>query len=107
MAVKMRSRVTLGEQGRFVVPAEVRRSLNLQPGDQLVIHTEDDRLVIEKVEAVERRLLARFANVAPGVSLVDELIAERREWANRETEASYPLGEERIPHLRVAEDQPD
>jgi AbrB family looped-hinge helix DNA binding protein len=83
MVAKLHTRVTLGEQGRIVVPAEMRRALGLRPGDQLVVRTEDNRLLIEKVEAVEQRLLARFAGVAPGVSLVDELLAERREWASQ------------------------
>jgi AbrB family looped-hinge helix DNA binding protein len=86
MVAKLHTRVTLGEQGRIVVPAEMRRALGLRPGDQLVVRTEDNRLLIEKVEAVEQRLLARFAGVAPGVSLVDELLAERREWASRQAE---------------------
>ena len=104
MAANLHSRVTLGEQGRFVVPAEMRRALELRPGDQLVLRAEDDRLVIEKVETVEKRLLARFANIPPGVSLADELIAERREWAKRDAEELYQPLEQRAPRLRVAEE---
>ena len=47
---------------------------------------EDDRLVLEKAEAIERRLKALFAHIPPHVSLADELIAERREEATREAE---------------------
>ncbi len=35
-------------------------------------------------EAIVRRLRARYAHLPPGVSLADELIAERRQEATRE-----------------------
>ena len=76
--------VTVGPQGRLVIPAEIRRELGISPGDVLLAVVEDERLVLEKREAVLRRLRRRFAHVEPGVSLADELIAERRSEARRE-----------------------
>ncbi len=78
--------VQLGAQGRLVIPAKLRKALGLKPGDRLIARQEDDRLVLEKAGAVERRLRALFAHIPPDVSLADELIAERREEARRETE---------------------
>ena len=46
---------------------------------------ENDHLVIEKPESVERRVLDRF-RASRGRSLAGELIAERREEARREAE---------------------
>lgn len=75
--------VQIGAQGRLVIPAALRKALNLKPGDRLVVRSEGNRLVLEKREAVVERLQAMFAHVPPEVSLVDELIAERRAEAAR------------------------
>ncbi len=72
--------VQLSEQGRLVIPAQLRRALGFEPGDILVARTEDGRLIIEKTEIIKQRLKARFA-VANKRSLADELIKERREEA--------------------------
>ena len=78
--------VTVGKQGRFVIPAELRRSLGLKEGDKLIAREEAGRLVLEKPEVIEQRLRARLAHVPKERSLVDELIAERREAAKKEAE---------------------
>ena len=75
--------VRLGAQGRLVVPAPIRKALGFRPGEALVARVEGGRLVIEKPEAVERRLHAWFRKFE-GRSLAEELIAERREEAHRE-----------------------
>lgn len=76
--------VHLGRQGRLVIPAALRRSLGFEEGDTLVAREESGRLVLEKPETVKQRLKARFARVPQERSLVDELIAERREEAKKE-----------------------
>ena len=78
------ARVRLGPQGRFVVPAPIRKALGFQPSDSLVARVEDERLIVEKSDVVEARLRAYFSKFK-GRSLADELIAERREEARRET----------------------
>lgn len=72
------SEVHLGAQGRFVIPAELRRRLGFSPGDTLVARVEGDRLIVEKAEAVKRRLKERFQRVPKTVDLAAELIEERR-----------------------------
>lgn len=80
--------ITLGERGRLVLPAGLRQRLNLQPGDRLIA-TDDDEGGIRLVSArdLARQLRGLYANLAPERSLVDELIAERREEAKREDDA--------------------
>ncbi len=78
------TKVAVGPQGRLVIPADLRRELGIAPGDVLLALVEDQRLVLEKREAVLQRLRRRFAHIPPGVSLVDELIAERRAESRRE-----------------------
>ncbi|MBD1193871.1 AbrB/MazE/SpoVT family DNA-binding domain-containing protein [Vulcanococcus sp. Clear-D1] len=71
--------VSLGRQGRLVIPAPLRRSLGLGEGDRLVARQESGRLVLEKADQIKQRLQARFAQVPGNRDLADELIAERRE----------------------------
>lgn len=76
--------VQLGAQGRLVIPARLRKALNLKPGDRLVARRVGDSLVLERREAIENRLQDRFRHIPKEVSLADELIAERRAEAAKE-----------------------
>lgn len=78
--------VSVGPQGRLVIPADLRRELQIAPGDVLVAVVEDHRLVLEKRGEVLRRLRRRFSRLPAGVSLAEELIEERRAAARTEGE---------------------
>jgi AbrB family looped-hinge helix DNA binding protein len=77
--------VRLGPQGRLVVPVELRRELGLEEGTELAIRSDGRRLILEPRTEVLRRLRRRFAHLPDGVSLADELVAERRVEAHRES----------------------
>ena len=83
MEVETRTRVN--ENGRVVIPASYRKALGIKAGDEVILRMEDDELRIttmkRRIERAQRRIRQY---VKPGVSLVDELIAERREAAKRE-----------------------
>jgi AbrB family looped-hinge helix DNA binding protein len=80
--------VSVNDQGRVTIPAQIRQELGLAPGSRLVAYVEDGRLVLEE----RRHLLARIQDVvareaeASGAtgSAVDELIADRRASVRRE-----------------------
>ncbi|MEJ7704618.1 MAG: AbrB/MazE/SpoVT family DNA-binding domain-containing protein [Geodermatophilaceae bacterium] len=74
----MDATLVLGQQGRLVIPAEVRAALGLVPGDRLHLHLAGPRLVLERQQdaVAELRTLAR--DVPKSRSLVEELLAERR-----------------------------
>ncbi len=74
----MDATVTLGQQGRLVIPADVRAALGLAPGDTLHLHVEDRRVVIERQQDATAELRAFASSVPRTRSLVDELLAERR-----------------------------
>jgi AbrB family looped-hinge helix DNA binding protein len=77
--------LTLDPQGRIVIPASLRRELGLERGTSLVASVEDGRLVLQRPPDILRRLRAELkASSAGRASVVDELIAERREEARRE-----------------------
>ena len=71
------------------MPAALREQLGIKEGDKLVLTVQPDGSVklLSRREAV-RRARGLFAHIAPGESLVDELIAERREEARRESGTS-------------------
>jgi AbrB family looped-hinge helix DNA binding protein len=77
------ARVQVGPQGRLVIPADIRRELGIEAGDQLTARVEGRRLVLESPEDVLRALQDEVQAAAGGRSLVDELIAERRAEAAR------------------------
>jgi len=84
MASRVMNEVQLGAQGRLVIPASLRKSLNLEQGDRLIVRQEGESLVLERREAIESRLWEMFSHLPREINLVDELIAERRSEARRE-----------------------
>ena len=86
MAQATHASVRVGRQGRLVIPAEIRRRLGLGTGDTLLLRVQEESLVLETREAVLARVKAAFDDVPRDVSLVDELLAERRAEAAREEE---------------------
>ncbi|HEX8696063.1 MAG TPA: AbrB/MazE/SpoVT family DNA-binding domain-containing protein [Longimicrobium sp.] len=38
----------LSSKSQIVIPVEIRRKLGIEPGDELLLETEDDRIVIRK-----------------------------------------------------------
>ena len=72
------NRTKMGANGRVVIPAALRHELDLEPGEELVARIDGESLVLEKRDALLRRIQAEFRAAAGDRSLVDELIAERR-----------------------------
>jgi AbrB family looped-hinge helix DNA binding protein len=80
-------RSRLNENGRIVIPAEIRSRMGIKPGDTLILTLEGDVLKIESQLARIRRIQESMRALIPGDRLLsDELIAERREEARREME---------------------
>jgi AbrB family looped-hinge helix DNA binding protein len=78
-------KATIAEGGRLVVPAEFRRQLGMQPGTEVVIDIDDGALRIRTFADILARVQANVRRYVPeDVSLVDELIAERRAEAAKE-----------------------
>ena len=76
--------MVLGQQGRLVIPAEVRAALGLVPGQRLRLRTEGSRLVLERPGDAVSELRGLAAEVPRTRSLVEELLAERRAEARTE-----------------------
>jgi AbrB family looped-hinge helix DNA binding protein len=77
----------LNENGRIVIPAEIRKSMGLKAGDMVVMTLEDGQLRIESQQVQVRKIQEEFKAFAkPGSRASDELVADRREEAGREME---------------------
>jgi AbrB family looped-hinge helix DNA binding protein len=82
---ELRARTRVGEKGRIVIPAEMREALGMDAGGVLDLRVVDGELRISTMESRLRRAQEWVKQVVPsGVSLADELIAERREAAKHE-----------------------
>ena len=79
------ARLKVSENGRVVIPIAFRRAVGINTGDEVILRVEDDELRITTLKKrLERaqRLVRKY--IKPGISLSDELIAERRREARRE-----------------------
>ena len=74
----MDATLVLGQQGRLVIPADVRAALGLLPGDRLHLSVTGGRLVLERPQDAAAELRGLAAPIPRTRSLVDELLAERR-----------------------------
>jgi len=78
--MKLNTRMRVNENGRVVIPASFRKRLGIRVGDEVVLRIQDDELRITSLQRnIERAQRLVRKHVKPGTSLVDELLAERRE----------------------------
>jgi AbrB family looped-hinge helix DNA binding protein len=78
-------RVRVNENGRVVIPVSFRKALGINIGDEVVCRLQEDELRITTLEhRIEKARRIVRKHVKAGESLVDELIAERREAARHE-----------------------
>lgn len=79
--------VVVKDAGRILLPADVRSALGVGEGDTLQGVVKDGELTLLTSRTALRKTRERLARLVPrSVSLVDELIAERRAEVAREEE---------------------
>ena len=72
-------KVQVGKAGRIVIPVAMREALGVKEGDWLLLEQDGVEVTVISYAENLRRIQARFAPyIRPGVSVVDELIEERR-----------------------------
>ena len=77
--------VAVQENGRMVLPAELRRELGIGKGDRIVIEADGDTIVLSTPERSRRQARELFRRYVPeGRRLADEVIADRRSEAARD-----------------------
>ncbi|CAK0758843.1 AbrB/MazE/SpoVT family DNA-binding domain-containing protein [Azospirillaceae bacterium] len=79
------SHITMAENGRLIIPAGMRAEIGLPEGGKMVARVENGTVILEPFEDAVRRardLVRRY--VPQGISLTDELVAERHAATERE-----------------------
>jgi AbrB family looped-hinge helix DNA binding protein len=72
-------RLKVGPDGRVLIPAELRRAAGIVPGDTVLAEIRDGAVEIATLATRIRRVQDMLAPYKqPGVSIVDEFIAEKR-----------------------------
>ena len=78
-----RSKIVSG--GRLQLPADIRKQLGFEEGESVILEIKDNELRVRSQRESIRRIRERLREFVPeGVSLVDELIADRRREAENE-----------------------
>jgi AbrB family looped-hinge helix DNA binding protein len=81
----MAETVVLGESGRIVLPAAIRREFGLEPGEPLTVFAENGEIKILSrkmaLESIRAGIIRKRGSLK---GLLDEFLAERREEAARE-----------------------
>ena len=71
--------VTVTSKGQIVIPASVRKKLNIQKGKKLVVSVEDNKIILEPVD----ELIKRGQGLLPGKKALKLLLEERKKEALR------------------------
>jgi AbrB family looped-hinge helix DNA binding protein len=81
----MEIRTQINKSGRIILPVKLRKALNIQPGDEILMRLEDDSIRLFPLHQAVRHAQAAVRRYTPaGTSLVDDLIQTRREAAQDE-----------------------
>ena len=79
------TRTRISQNGRVVIPAAFRKALGIEAGDEVVLRMQDDELrITTQRRRIERAQQHARKYLRKGASLVDELLAERRQAARHE-----------------------
>ena len=79
------NRVRLGPSGQIAIPGAIIKTLGLTEGDTLILTVEDEEIRIMTIPTAVRKAQAIVRQYIPaGVSLVDELLEDRRREVERE-----------------------
>ena len=77
----MQTAVTMSRKNQIVVPREAREKLHLEPGQQLLVLSKEDRIVlIPRPKNFTGRMAGLHKEVWQGIDTDDYIAAERDGW---------------------------
>ncbi|HWK34608.1 MAG TPA: AbrB/MazE/SpoVT family DNA-binding domain-containing protein [Hyphomicrobium sp.] len=80
-------RTQMNAAGQVVIPEEIRTRLGLKEGETLIVTAENDEVRLTTIPVAVRKAQAIVRQYVPeGVSLVDELLEDRRREVEQETQ---------------------
>ncbi len=72
--------VTVSKRGYIVLPAHIRKEMNIKPGSKILIHQEKGRLTLEAVPSFTQKLSGLTQKTIGDIpESVDAFIDEQRE----------------------------
>lgn len=72
--------VTVSKRGYIVLPAHIRKEMNIKPGSKILIHQEKGRLILEAVPSFTEKLSGLTQKtIGDTLEMVDDFIDEQRE----------------------------
>jgi antitoxin component of MazEF toxin-antitoxin module len=74
----------LGKGSRVVIPSRLRKAIGLNLGDDVLLGLEGDKITITPRKGALEDVQRMIRKKTKGRSLVDELLAERRQEAQHE-----------------------
>jgi len=75
---------TVDERGRLVIPGPLRKALQLDPGEPVLLESDGTELRIRSARRQRAAVAQRLRGAVKSGDTVDDLIAERRREAARE-----------------------
>lgn len=82
MVAYRRTTVTVSSKGWVVIPASLRRRINLRPGTKMQVEEDEGRIVL--TPQTEDPVDSLFGSLAEEESLTRDLLEERRREKDRE-----------------------
>jgi AbrB family looped-hinge helix DNA binding protein len=80
------NRVRVGPDGQIVIPATILKALDIPTGETLIAIADDGEIRLMTIPTAVRKAQAIVRKYVPeGVSLVDELLEDRRHEVERES----------------------
>ena len=76
--------VKLGEGGRLVIPADIRKSLGLEIGDELMLHLENGKLILMTRKQAIQYVQEQMGKYDVGRRILSEELIEDRKGEDRD-----------------------
>ena len=67
----------MSKKGQIVIPKEIRQRFNINPGDAVIFKIQENRVIMEKIQAKMADILKAGKPLAPSKEYVKKL---RDEW---------------------------
>lgn len=78
----------LGTKGQIVIPVEIRRELDLEPGQKVRVRLEDGKIILRPVPNVKELIGSLTGRFKDGPSMTQMLIEEHADEVRRDEELS-------------------
>jgi len=79
--------VVLGESGRIVLPASIRKEFGLEPGERLTVFSQDGEIRIMSRQMALHSIRAGIVKQRGSLKgILDEFLSEKHEEARREAQ---------------------